>query len=280
LDLRAAVLRRAPPGAVRPNLLPNEQIQKFDKLLTMLDEKQFSLIEAEVAHIQDDTGLMTATRERYRKLSAGYQMMKDLYAQPVRPAPLYATRVRELRAAYLREVEALQKELKVEVPPPLLALLKQSVNGVQPPVGIEGTVPAPSRSRDVPRPRSQPRGAPDPGATPGQAAGDRMRRGESAVPAFESGVERFHRGEYRQAYAVFRNSLQSQADDARVWYYAALSYGLASGDWGRDTQVMAEEGVAREKAGKPPKSEIDEAFAGLTRETGKDWLDFYRRRAQ
>ncbi len=69
-------------------------------------------------------------------------------------------------------------------------------------------------------------------------------------------------------------------DDARVWYYAALSYGLGSNDWSRITQSMVEEGLSREKAGKPPKSTIDSALAGLTKETGKDWLDFYRRRAQ
>jgi tetratricopeptide (TPR) repeat protein len=108
----------------------------------------------------------------------------------------------------------------------------------------------------------------------------RMRGQEAAHPTLESGVDLFHRGEYREAYAVFRKLLQSQADDARIWYFAALSYGLASGEWDRMTQTMAEEGVAREKANKPPKSEIDAALAGLTKETGKDWLDFYRRRAR
>ena len=63
--------------------------------------------------------------------------------------------------------------------------------------------------------------------------------------------------QYGEAYAVFRKLLQSQPDDARLWYYAALSYGLSNGDWGRMTQSMVDEGIAREKAGKPPKSEID-----------------------
>ena len=93
-------------------------------------------------------------------------------------------------------------------------------------------------------------------------------------------MSRFRDKQYQQAYDVFRKLLQSQPDDARVWYYAALSYGLATRDWGRVTEVMAEEGVAREKAGKPPKDKIDSAFAGLTKETGKEWLDFYRHRAQ
>ena len=98
-------------------------------------------------------------------------------------------------------------------------------------------------------------------------------------PALESGVSLFREKRYGEAYSGFRRLLQSQPDDARLWYYAALSYGLSTGDWGRMTQSMVEEGITREKAGKPPKSEIDAALAGLTKETGKDWLDFYRRRA-
>jgi hypothetical protein len=42
---------------------------------------------------------------------------------------------------------------------------------------------------------------------------------------------------------------------------------------------MVQQGIALEKAGKPQKSQIDSAFAGLTKETGKEWLAFYRQRA-
>jgi chaperonin cofactor prefoldin len=104
-------------------------------------------------------------------------------------------------------------------------------------------------------------------------------KGESSVDAaLESGVSEFRGGRYSEAYKRFRRVLPS--DDARVWYYAALSYGLASSDWGKMTQSMVEKGVSREKAGQPQKSAIDAAFAGLTKETGKDWLDFYRQRAR
>jgi TolA-binding protein len=105
-------------------------------------------------------------------------------------------------------------------------------------------------------------------------------KGQSVDSALGPGVSQFREKRYGEAYAAFRGLLQSRPDDARVWYYAALSYGLATGDWGRITETMAQEGVARERAGKPPKPEIDSAFAGLTKETGKDWLDFYRRRAR
>jgi chaperonin cofactor prefoldin len=106
-------------------------------------------------------------------------------------------------------------------------------------------------------------------------------KGESSIDtALEPGVSEFRRARYREAYDVFQKLEQSHPDDARVWYYDALSYGLSSNDWGKTTQSMVEKGVTREKAGQPQKSEIDSAFAGLTKETGKDWLDFYRRRAQ
>ncbi len=106
-------------------------------------------------------------------------------------------------------------------------------------------------------------------------------KGESSIDtALEPGVSQFRRARYREAYDVFQKLEQSHPDDARVWYYAALSYGLSSNDWGKTTQSMVEKGVTREKAGQPQKSVIDSAFAGLTKETGKDWLDFYRRRAQ
>jgi chaperonin cofactor prefoldin len=106
-------------------------------------------------------------------------------------------------------------------------------------------------------------------------------KGESSIDrALEPGVSQFRRARYREAFDVFQKLEQSHPDDARVWYYAALSYGLSSNDWGQTTQSMVQQGVTREKASQPEKSVIDSALAGLTKETGKDWLDFYRRRAQ
>ena len=106
-------------------------------------------------------------------------------------------------------------------------------------------------------------------------------KGESSIDtALEPGVSQFRGASYREAYDVFQKLAQSHPDDARVWYYAALSYGLSSNDWGQTTQSMVAQGVTRETSGQPQKSVIDSAFAGLTKETGKDWLDFYRRRAQ
>jgi tetratricopeptide (TPR) repeat protein len=97
--------------------------------------------------------------------------------------------------------------------------------------------------------------------------------------ALESGESLFREKRYQEAYKAFQNLLQSHSDDARIWYYAALSNGFSTGEWRGQTEQMVQQGIALEKAGKPQKSEIDSAFAGLTKETGKEWLAFYRRKA-
>ncbi len=94
-----------------------------------------------------------------------------------------------------------------------------------------------------------------------------------------AGVELFHEKSYDQASEVCAGLIKTQPDDARVWYYAVLSRGLATRDWKGETEWLVTQGVAREKAGKPDKPRIDAAFADLTPETGHDWLAFYRRRA-
>jgi uncharacterized protein YoxC len=104
--------------------------------------------------------------------------------------------------------------------------------------------------------------------------------GASVDQGLESGIGQFREKRYRDAYRTFRRLLISHPDDARIWYYSALAYGLGSNDWGRITESMAEEGVSREKASHPPKSAIDSALAGLTKETGKEWIDAYRQRAR
>jgi len=95
----------------------------------------------------------------------------------------------------------------------------------------------------------------------------------------QAGVEFFQKKNYAEASDFFSGLIKTQPDDARVWYYAALSRGLATQDWKGETERLVAQGVDREKASKPDKPQIDAAFADLTPETGKDWLAFYRRRA-
>jgi hypothetical protein len=100
-----------------------------------------------------------------------------------------------------------------------------------------------------------------------------------SVRLLQAGVDFFQKKDYAEASEIFAGLSNAQPDDARVWYYAALSRGLATRDWKGETERLVTQGVDREKAGKPDKSRIDAAFADLTSETGKDWLAFYRRRA-
>jgi TolA-binding protein len=105
------------------------------------------------------------------------------------------------------------------------------------------------------------------GAGPAQTAEDDLARG----------VEQYQKKQYKGASETFDRLTQTQPNDARVWYYAALSRGFATGDWKGETERLVKQGVDRERAGKPEKSKIDSAFTGLAADTGKDWLAFYRR---
>jgi len=93
------------------------------------------------------------------------------------------------------------------------------------------------------------------------------------------GIDLFKERKYKDAYSHFEKLEQSNPDDARVWYYAALSRGLALRDWkdDSDTARLVKKGVEREKAGTPPGPEIDAAFRDLVSETGKEWLEYYRK---
>lgn len=100
------------------------------------------------------------------------------------------------------------------------------------------------------------------------------------VTTLAEGIALFQHGDYAKANEFFNPLTKTRADDARVWYYAALSRGLATRDWKGETEDLVKEGVKREKAGQPDKSEIDATFIGLTTATGKDWLGFYRKQAE
>jgi TolA-binding protein len=102
---------------------------------------------------------------------------------------------------------------------------------------------------------------------------------DTTAASFGAGAELFKQKKYKDANEFFSTLVKVDQDDARIWYYAALSRGFATGDWKGETERLANRGVEREKAGTPPKAEIDSAFNDLTSETGKDWLAFFRKRA-
>lgn len=92
----------------------------------------------------------------------------------------------------------------------------------------------------------------------------------------ERGAELFKQGKFADAYTVFKKLEQLKPDDARVWYFSALSHGLSGGGWKEDTRGLAMKGVEKEKAGNPATSVIDAAFKDLTSATGREWLAHYR----
>jgi TolA-binding protein len=98
--------------------------------------------------------------------------------------------------------------------------------------------------------------------------------------SLQQGIEFFRQKQYQAASEAFDSLTRSKPEDARVWYFAALARGLATRDWKGQAVKLVTEGVEREKAGTPEKSQIDAAFEDLTAETGKDWLAYYRRGAR
>ncbi len=179
LDIRADILRKAPPGA-KPNFLPNEGIQKLDNTITLLEQKLFSLVDDEIPNIKTDLALAELTRNRYQELSTSYNSMKDLYSGTNRPADKYATQVQALRMKYLRLVESLQKDLKIEVPAALLSLLKARATDGQSQTLVTQIVPARVQSRLRGRPSLSQRGAagssrPPAAPSAAQSAKDRMQ---------------------------------------------------------------------------------------------------------
>ena len=169
LDIRAGLLSKPPAGGGKPNLLPNEGIQKLDELLTMLDQKLFSLVDDEIPEIKADTALADATRARYQDLSASFNSMKELYANTNRPADKYAAAVQTLRGKYLRLIEALQKDLKMEVPANLIALLKARASDGQAQTMVTQVVPQRVQSRLRSRSSLSQRGAATTGSRPSAA---------------------------------------------------------------------------------------------------------------
>jgi predicted Zn-dependent protease len=100
-----------------------------------------------------------------------------------------------------------------------------------------------------------------------------------ADAAMGQGVDLFKAGKYKEASDVFRKLTESNPDDARVWYYAALSRGSATKDWGGETTRLVEKGIEREKAGTPDSAKIDSVFTDLNA-AFRPWLDAYRKMAK
>jgi TolA-binding protein len=130
---------------------------------------------------------------------------------------------------------------------------------------------------EVQKVRSEPRKAAD--ATPATPATPTATDEKTADAAVEQAAGLFKAGKYKEASDTFQKLTESNPDDARVWYFAALSRGSATQDWTGETIRMVEKGMALEKAGTPTAAKIDAAFADLNPRI-KPWLDAYRKMAK
>jgi hypothetical protein len=97
--------------------------------------------------------------------------------------------------------------------------------------------------------------------------------------ARDFGARLFREGKYAAAREVFLTLVQNYPNDARLWYFAALTNGLTSGNWAGDSESQVRRGLACEQRGMPKRSDIDAQFSMLTKEQGKDWLEEWRKTA-
>ena len=89
----------------------------------------------------------------------------------------------------------------------------------------------------------------------------------------------FRERQFPAAAVEFRTLATANPDDARIWYYSALTNSLTTGLWTGLTEELVLKGVERERVGTPTTQEINSEFAFQTKENGREWLAFYRQRA-
>jgi S1-C subfamily serine protease len=152
LGIRSAVIRSSPMGGMNAMQLPTEETRKFDTVLTKLDQKLFSLVDAEIPFLRKDPALAEITRQRFQDTDANYKSMKDLYTNPGRAAHDFGFQVQRLKDQHLRLIESLENDLKLPVPPELLAILRQPTDTGSPPNMLAEMVPAPLQPRFRMRP--------------------------------------------------------------------------------------------------------------------------------
>ena len=145
-----------------------------------------------------------------------------------------------------------------------LAALCADITALQGDAKKTATTPQPE-STDAPKAES---------STPSSENANIIVAGEG----LEQGVQLFKDRKYKEAGDLFRKLTDEFPKDARVWYYAALSNGLATNQWRGETERLVNQGVEREKAGSPKAPEIDAVMTDLA-PASKKWLDFYRQRA-
>ena len=127
-----------------------------------------------------------------------------------------------------------------------------------------------------------PRGASTSGLTlpsPAASSGPMAEIEPAATdPTMALGIDLLQRGQQATAREVFLRLQVAHPNDARVWYFSALSEGLTSGNWDGEAKRLAEKGLECERAGHPSTATIDAALATRTPIKGEDWIASLRRR--
>jgi hypothetical protein len=98
-------------------------------------------------------------------------------------------------------------------------------------------------------------------------------------PQMELGISLLQRGQYASACEVFDRLREAQPRDARVWYFAGLAAGLASGKWEGEAKQFVDKGIDLERKGSPATAQVDAALATRVPIEGVPWLNSLRRQA-
>jgi len=126
--------------------------------------------------------------------------------------------------------------------------------------------------------KKAPPAAASPAPTPSPAPEAEPKPDEAAL-AMNRGVDLFKAGKYQDAYDTFKALEAGDSKDARVFYYAALSRGMATNDWKGETLTIAAKGAELEKSGATKAADVDAAFSDLSA-TLKPWLAYFRKSAK
>lgn len=118
-----------------------------------------------------------------------------------------------------------------------------------------------------------------PAPPPGGAATAPPAASQPPNPTMELGIKLLQRGQNASAREVFARLENAQPNDARVWYFAALAAGLASGDWEGEAKQLVEKGIERERNGSPSTAEVNAALKTRVPIEGMPWLNSLRRQA-
>ena len=117
-----------------------------------------------------------------------------------------------------------------------------------------------------------------PPAPPIEAAEVEPEEADASAPLDEA-IQQFQDEDYQGARDALVGMTEDGSDDARVWYYAALANGKATGDWKGETERLVRRAVELEKAGSPSTEEIDAVFEDLGQREFSAWLKFFRGQA-